>query len=70
MFRKDTRMALTFHVPLVRLMLCLDCEECFELGVEECPGCGSETWTPVARFFARPPRKAVGVAMAGARDAA
>jgi hypothetical protein len=63
-------MALTFHVPLVRLMLCLDCEECFELGVEECPGCGSETWTPVARFFARPPRKAVGVAMAGARDAA
>ena len=39
------------HVPLMRLGLCLDCEECFEIGSDSCPACGSETWMPLARFL-------------------
>ena len=39
------------HVPLTRLGLCLDCEECFEIGLDACPACGSETWMPLARFL-------------------
>jgi hypothetical protein len=59
MFHKIGRVQPTFHVPLVRLVLCLDCEECFELGAEECPGCGSQTWTPLTRFLeSRSPRAA------------
>ena len=40
----------SLHVPLGRLALCLDCEECFELGVDACPACSSQTWVPLARF--------------------
>jgi hypothetical protein len=39
------------HLPLKKLALCLDCDECFELGHEVCPACGSATWTPAARFL-------------------
>ena len=39
------------HLPLKRLALCLDCEKCFELGAAACPGCGSRTWTTLARFL-------------------
>jgi hypothetical protein len=39
------------HLPLRRLALCLDCEECFELGAEACPACGSGTWITLARFL-------------------
>ena len=39
------------HLPLRRLALCLDCDECFELGGTTCPACGSRTWTPLARFI-------------------
>jgi hypothetical protein len=39
------------HLPLGRLALCLDCDECFEIGYSMCPACGSETWTPLARFL-------------------
>ena len=39
------------HLPLKRLALCLDCEECFELGAEACPACGSGTWTTLALFL-------------------
>ena len=39
------------HFPLARLALCLDCEVCFEIGPEKCPGCGSETWSPLSRFI-------------------
>ena len=39
------------HFPLRRVALCLDCEECFELGVSTCPACGSETWVALARFL-------------------
>jgi hypothetical protein len=38
------------HLPLRRLALCIDCDECFELGLAACPACSSETWTPLARF--------------------
>jgi len=39
------------HLPLSKLALCLDCDECFELGHAACPACGSATWTPAARFL-------------------
>ena len=39
------------HLPLRRLGLCLDCDECFELGCATCPACGSRTWSPLARFI-------------------
>lgn len=38
-------------VPLARVVVCLDCEACFALGVPRCPACGSQTWTLVARFL-------------------
>jgi hypothetical protein len=38
-------------LPLRRLALCLDCEDCFEIGGDACPACGSETWCPMARFL-------------------
>ncbi len=47
-----TSLGTQFHLPLSRLVLCLDCEQCFELGTSVCPACGSETWTPLARFLA------------------
>jgi hypothetical protein len=48
---RDVRMVRpSIHVPLRRLALCLDCEECFEVGVDACPACSSETWVPLARF--------------------
>ena len=39
------------HLPLMRLGMCLDCEACFEIGVDTCPACGSTTWAPLARFL-------------------
>jgi len=39
------------HLPLRQAALCLDCEECFELGTAACPVCGSETWTLLTRFL-------------------
>ena len=39
------------HLPLMRLGMCLDCEACFEIGVEACPACGSKTWMALARFL-------------------
>ena len=42
---------LGIHLPLRRLALCLDCDECFELGFARCPACGSGTWSAVARFL-------------------
>jgi RNA polymerase subunit RPABC4/transcription elongation factor Spt4 len=52
------------HWPLRRLALCLDCDECFELGPNCCPACSSETWTTLARFLEivspeRAPRSAI-----------
>ena len=39
------------HLPLRKLALCLDCDECFEVSYGACPACGSGTWTPAARFL-------------------
>jgi hypothetical protein len=39
------------HLPLKKLALCLDCDECFELGYASCPACGSGTWSPLGRFL-------------------
>jgi hypothetical protein len=41
----------TVHLPLRRVALCLDCDECFELGFGRCPACGSGTWTALGRFL-------------------
>jgi hypothetical protein len=52
---RSPRAALTtvprLHFPLARLALCLDCEVCFEIGPDQCPACGSETWSPLSRFI-------------------
>ena len=47
------------HIPLARLALCVDCEVCFEIGPEQCPACGSETWSPLSRFIGNASEKAV-----------
>ena len=39
------------HFPLARLALCLDCDACFEIGLEQCPACGSRTWSSLSRFI-------------------
>ena len=39
------------HLPLRKLTLCLDCDECFGIGPETCPSCGSATWTSLWRFL-------------------
>jgi len=39
------------HFPFRRLAFCLDCEACFELGADDCPACGGDTWAPLARFL-------------------
>jgi len=43
----------TWHLPLGRIALCLDCETCFEIGTDPWPACGSGTWASVARFLYR-----------------
>lgn len=45
----------TVHLPLRRIALCLDCEECFEIGFDACPACGCETWVALARFLDKEP---------------
>ena len=44
-------LATGIHLPLRKLALCLDCDECFELGYSTCPACGSSTWSPLGRFL-------------------
>lgn len=50
MLNSARRIAPRMHLPLGRLALCLDCDECFEI-TDVCPACGSETWTSLARFL-------------------
>jgi hypothetical protein len=45
--------AAKMHLPLRQLALCLDCDECFEIGSPTCPACGSATWTLLSRFLAQ-----------------
>ena len=35
-------------VALRSLALCRACEECFDIGPEQCPECGSDDWVPLA----------------------
>jgi len=39
------------YFPLARLALCADCEVCFEIGLDACPACGCQTWSPLARLI-------------------
>jgi hypothetical protein len=47
------------HIPLARLALCMDCEECFEIGPDQCPACGSQTWSALSRFIGETSDRAV-----------
>ena len=47
------------YTPLARLALCVDCEVCFEIGPDQCPGCGSDTWSPLSRFNGNASDKAI-----------
>ena len=58
--------AAKMHLPLRQLALCLDCDECFEIGSPTCPACGSATWTLLSRFLAQ----ASSARHPGRRDAA
>jgi predicted amidophosphoribosyltransferase len=51
MLNRSRVLADGLHLPLKKVALCLDCDECFELGREVCPACGSATWTAAARFL-------------------
>ena len=52
MIRRRRRHAVKVHLPLRQLALCLDCDECFEIGSPTCPACGSATSTSLSRFLA------------------
>jgi hypothetical protein len=47
------------YIPLARLALCVDCEVCFEIGPDQCPACGSDTWSPLSRFIGNASDKAI-----------
>lgn len=51
MLHRARALATGIHLPLRKLALCLDCDECFELGYSTCPACGSGTWSPLGRFL-------------------
>jgi len=51
MISQVRQLAPRMHLPLRQLALCLDCDECFGIGAETCPRCGSATWTSPARFL-------------------
>jgi hypothetical protein len=51
MISQIRQLAPRVHLPLRQLAVCLDCDECFGLGLETCPSCGSATWTSLSRFL-------------------
>ena len=53
MISRRRMLAAKVHLPLRQLALCLDCDECFEIGSPTCPACGSATSTSLARFLAQ-----------------
>jgi hypothetical protein len=53
MISRRRMLAARVHLLLRQLALCLDCDECFEIGSPTCPACGSATWTSLARFLAQ-----------------
>lgn len=44
------------YFPLRRLMLCLDCDACFDIRLGTCPACGSKEGTSLARFLETAPQ--------------
>jgi len=51
---KDAATASTYHLPLSRLAVCLDCENCFDIAAAgRCPACGGRMSALVAGFLAR-----------------
>jgi len=46
-------LAAKVYLSLRQLALCLDCDECFEIGSPTCPACGSATRTSLSRFLER-----------------
>jgi len=66
MISRRRMLAAKTHLPLRQLALCLDCDECFEIGSPTCPACGSATWTSLPRFLAQ----ASSARHPGRRDAA
>jgi hypothetical protein len=53
MINRRRMLAARVHFALRQLALCLDCDECFEIGSPTCPACGSATWTSLSRFLAQ-----------------
>ena len=53
MISRRRMLAAKVHLPLRQFALCLDCDECFEIGSPMCPACGSATWTSLSRFLAQ-----------------
>jgi hypothetical protein len=51
MISRVRQLAPRVHLPLQQLALCLDCDECFGIGPQTCPSCGSVTWTSLSRFL-------------------
>jgi hypothetical protein len=51
MISRARQLAPRAHLPLRQLALCLDWDECFEIGSPTCPACGSATWTSLSRFL-------------------
>jgi hypothetical protein len=70
MVRNAMRLQPQLHLPLRRVVLCLDCEVCFELGSAVCPACGSHTWTAIARFLEHAADPTLDDALTGAPAAA
>ena len=46
-------LAAKVQLPLRQLALCLDCDECFEIGSPTCPACGSATSTSLSCCLAQ-----------------
>lgn len=67
MIRTAPRGASPVHLPLQRVALCLDCDECFDVGYVACPACGSETSTSLARFLETAPSEPLGKLLAATR---
>jgi hypothetical protein len=47
--------ALSLHLPLRRLALCVDCEACFDIALPSCPGCGGGSWVLLTKFLDQRP---------------
>ena len=39
------------RIPLSRLVICINCEDCTEYGEPACGGCGSEHLLPIATWL-------------------